>query len=629
MNRIEQKPKILIWGMGGMGTLFKKFFELRGYTVKGYDIDENKREVDEKDLFGFDVIFLCVPMDSIDSVISKLEKLSTKFYKKPLIVDIASVKSDLDKLIRNFDVLSIHPMIGPDSDLGLSNIIVVYESGREEGKLILDELYRAGANISRLNYRLHDHKMAEIQGVAHFLLIAMANFLKDRMDKNDLNYASPIFYTLYKLASRIINQDWRMYYNIQKNSEQLREELVKSILELHDGLRDDARFKEIFEASKKVFDDFGGSTIILDSARASEIPERDIHALRGYIRVVDSLILRLIERRVRAGKEIAMYKKEKNLPIEISEIEEVKLKELASSTTLNRMMLNRIFGEIFHLTKAEEYRILGISKRMAVLGPMGSFSDEVALKLTGSRVPFIYCSSVEEIVRMVEKDENTYGLIPIENSVHGTVLKSIDALMRYDVEVFGETKMEVIHVLASKKKLELTEIEEVYSHPQAMAQCAEFINNYLPKAKLRYTSSTSDAISMLKDTSAAIVSENAARLYNLYILRKGIQDMENNVTRFYIIRKQGSGEVDGNVTSLFFGVEDKPGALKDVLEVFYEKNINLRKLESRPSGTGLGDYIFFSEVEKRLNEDDLRRLRDVTTFYRVAGIFREVDRIEL
>jgi chorismate mutase/prephenate dehydratase len=282
------------------------------------------------------------------------------------------------------------------------------------------------------------------------------------------------------------------------------------------------------------------------------------------------------------------------------------------------------------LTKEEEYRVLGICKTLAVLGPAGSFSEEVALKLVGSRLPLKYCSTTDEIIRNVEEGNADYGLVPIENSVNGTVLPVLDALLKSNVEVFGETSLEVSHCLASKRNIPFREIKVVYSHPQAIAQCMGFINNYLPQAEIRYTSSTSDAISLLDENSAAIVSENAAKLHRLFLLKKRIQDVGGrNVTRFYIIRKRGSGDLKGGITSLFFGVEDRPGALKAVLEVFYRKNINMRKLESRPARTGLGDYIFFVEVEEDLSDEELAELRNVTTFCHVVGVFDTVNRLDI
>ncbi len=619
--------KILIYGVGGMGSFFRDFFFSRGYDVAGYDIIKERRDVKIEQIGDFDVIFVCVPMDAVKDALENIKRFARK---DALLVEISSIKGQVLPLFdeSGFDYLSIHPMFGPKSEIGLSNIIVVVESGREEEKIILDEFRKAGAVISYLTRDKHDEKMAEIQGISHFALLAIANFLADRIGGEDLIYASPIFCVLYKLASRILNQDWRMYYHIQRNAEKLRDQFVESVAKLNEKLKNEKEFRRLFKALKMKYKDYEDSTLILDAYKAT-VNVEDLDLLRGYIRAVDSLILRLIEKRVDAGRKIAIHKKVRNEPIELSDLEEAKIRDILVQTDLNPLYVQQVFEAIMNLTKEEEYRVLGICKRLAVLGPMGSFSEEVALRLVGSRLPLVYCTTTDEIIKLVDEGRVDYGLVPIENSVNGTVLPVLDALLSHDVEVFGETKLEVIHCLVAKRRIPLREIRTIYSHPQAIAQCMGFINNYIPHAEVRYTSSTSDAIELLDDYSAAIVSENAARLHKLFILRKGIQDVGRNVTRFYLIRKRGSGERRGSITSLFFGVEDRPGALKDVLEVFYKKRINLRKLESRPARTGLGDYIFFVEVEKDLSEDELIELKEVTTFYKIVGVFDEIERLDV
>ena len=613
--------KILIYGVGNMGKLFRDIFYGKGYYVRGYDIDQMKR--DTNSISCFDVIFVCTPMYALEEA---LEHIKREAKKEALLVDVSSVKKVSVPLFEEsgFDFLSIHPMLGGDSEISLSNVIVVRESGREEEKVILEELRKCGAVLSRLDVEEHDRKMAEIQGIAHFALVSMADFL--RYGKEELKYASPIFTVLYKLASRIINQNWEMYFQIQKNAEDVREEYLRRAMELHEKMKDRESFREIFESLRKIYTDYESSTIILESYKATKKAE-SIEELRGLIKSIDSLILRLIERRIDAARQIARIKMERGEPIELKDVEEEKLWEVMSKTTLNPVKLKEIFEGIMSLAKEEEYKVAGVKYTIAVLGPQGSFSEEMALKLVGSRVPLRYCSTTDEIIKLVESGEVDYGLVPIENSVNGTVLPVIDALLNHDVEVFGEAKLEVNHCLVAKRKIELKEIKTIYSHPQAVAQCMGFINNYLPSVAIRYTTSTSDAARMLDDYSAAIMSENAARFYRLHVLRKGIQDLKGrNITRFYLIRRR-SGRSEGKITSLFFGVEDKPGALKDVLEVFHKKGFNLRKLESRPAGTGLGDYVFFVEVEAPLREEDLLDLKQVTTFYKVVGVFDEVKRM--
>jgi len=618
--------RLLIFGYGGMGKLFRDFFESRGYKVSSYDIDKRKSDADLSEIENFDVIFLCVPMDSIEEAVNEIAKRT----KKPLVVDISTLKSYSIPHLRKagLDFLSIHPMFGPDSEIGLSNIIIVERSGREEEEIILNEFKKAGAVLSQIDPEFHDKKMAEIQGVAHFLLILFAYYLRDKF-KDEFNYASPIFLVMHKLASRILNQDWRLYYFIQKNAEELRRELIEHARELDKLIKDEKSFNDLFKELKNVFRIYQDSTLILEACKVTVNP-KGIDMLRGFIRVIDSLILKLIDKRVKAGREVAKHKRIINEPIEIAQVESVKINELIRKTNLNPIIVSDVFEKIMDITKEEEYKILGIKKKVGVLGPAGSFSEEVALKLIGSRLPLIYFNTVEEIFSAVESGHIDYGIVPIENSVYGSVLATLDALLSYNVEVFGEYETLVRHNLVSKKPLDLKEIRVIYSHPQAIAQCSEFINNYLPQAEIRYTRSTSDAINMLDDKSAAIASELAARLYKLHILRRDIQDNPNNKTRFYIIRKKEKRTtVDGNITSLFFGVSDRPGALYKVLEVFYERNINLRKLESRPAKTSLGDYVFFTEAEEKLDDETVEEIRKRTTFCKVVGVFKKLDKLDV
>ncbi len=618
--------RLLIFGYGGMGKLFRDFFESRGYRVFSYDVDPKKREVDLSEIENFDVIFLCVPMDNIGEAVNEIAKRT----KKPLVVDISTLKSYSIPYLRKagLDFLSIHPMFGPDSEIGLSNIIIVERSDREEEEIILNEFKKAGAVISQIDPEFHDKKMAEIQGVAHFLLILFAYYLRNKF-KDEFDYASPIFLVMHKLASRILNQDWMLYYLIQKNAEELRRDLIEHARELDRLMKDEKSFNDLFKELKNVFRNYQDSTLILEAYKATVNPE-GIDMLRGFIRVIDALILKLIDKRVKAGREVAKHKKIINEPIEVTHVESVKINEVIKKTNLNSVIVSDIFEKIMDITKEEEYKILGIKKKVGVLGPAGSFSEEVALKLIGSRLPLIYFNTVEEIFSAVESGYVDYGIVPIENSVYGSVLATLDALLSYNVEVFGEYESLVRHNLVSKKPLNLKDIRVIYSHPQAIAQCSEFINNYLPQAEIRYTRSTSDAINMLDDKSAAIVSELAAKLYKLQILRRDIQSNPNNKTRFYIIRKRKEGITgDGNITSLFFGVSDRPGALYKVLEVFYKRNINLRKLESRPAKTSLGDYVFFTEAEEKLDEETIEELRKRTTFCKVVGVFKKLRKLDV
>jgi chorismate mutase/prephenate dehydratase len=609
--------KILIYGVGDLGSLLRNFFYERGYYTKGYDIDDKKRETN--DISEFDLIFVCTPMEEIRTALAHIR---AEAKKDALLVDVASVKSISLPLFEKsgFDFLSIHPLFGKDSEFALSSIIVVHESGREEEKTILNEFTKSGVSITKMSPVEHDEAMKKIQGLTHFLLLSFADFYENTP------FATQLYRVLSKLSSRYFSQNWEMCYLIQKNAEKEREEFIKRLIAFNELIKDKEAFRKLFFSLSKKLPSARDTKMILEISKLTA--ELDsLEKMRGAIELIDLTILDLLEKRVEIAKRIAEIKKQRDEPIEAKEIEEKRIREILKRTKLSPIYVEEIFSKIMEMTKKEEYSILGINKTVAVLGPKGSFSEEVALRLVGSRLPLRYCATTDEIIRLVESGEVDYGIVPIENSVNGTVLPVLDALLSHEVEVFGDVDLEVNHCLAAKRELKFSEIKAIYSHPQAIAQCMGFINNYLPNAEIRYTSSTSDAVRLLDDYSAAIISENAAKLYKLVILRKGIQDLgDRNLTRFYLIRKK-TGNMKGNITSLFFAVEDKPGALKNVLEIFYKKGINLRKLESRPAKTGLGDYIFFVEVEAPLSEEDVKELKEVTTFYKIIGVFDRVSRL--
>ncbi|MEM4702588.1 MAG: prephenate dehydrogenase/arogenate dehydrogenase family protein, partial [Archaeoglobaceae archaeon] len=495
--------KLLIYGVGDLGSLLKNFFYERGYFVKGYDVDESKRETE--DISEFDVIFVSTPMSEIRNAISHIR---AEAKKNALLVDDASVKSISLPLFERsgFDFLSIHPMFGKDSEFALSNIILVHESGRIEERIILNEFIKSGAIITKMDAVEHDRIMTKIQGLTHFLLISFSDFFEN------LPFATQIYNVLSKLSARYFSQNWEMCYLIQKNAEKEREEFVKRLIVLNEILKDKDTFRHLFSSLKTKLPDPKNSELLLEICKITKDYE-DLEKIRGAISTIDFLILKLLERRVEMAKKIAEIKKLGDEPIEIKDVEEQKIRNILKKTKLNPLHVEEIFSKIMEMTKEEEYNVLGIKKTIAVLGPKGSFSEEVALKLVGSRLPLRYCATTDEIIKLVESGKVDYGIVPIENSVNGTVLPVLDALLSHDVEVFGETKLEVNHCLVAKRELKFNEIKVVYSHPQAIAQCMGFINNYLPNAEIKYTSSTSDAIRLLDDYSSAIVSENAAKLY--------------------------------------------------------------------------------------------------------------------
>jgi prephenate dehydratase len=237
--------------------------------------------------------------------------------------------------------------------------------------------------------------------------------------------------------------------------------------------------------------------------------------------------------------------------------------------------------------------------KIAVLGPENSYCHILAKKAFPEG-DFIFCTYIEEIFRKVEGMEAEKGVAPIENMLHGSVREAITSLNKYNVKINRAFNLPIHHCIASQSN----DFKTIISHPQAIAQCSGFLEDYKNKGlKIENCTSTSKAISIAKENKdyAAIGSKIAAIKSNLSVLKENIEDNNNNVTRFIQISKIEQGE--GKRTSMMINPkEDKPGLLHDILSVFKERGVNLTKLESLPSGKKLGEYNFFIEAEGDLKE---------------------------
>ncbi len=592
--------KILIYGYGRMGRTFHKI--LNDNYIKIYSRGEES-EVSERDFDKFDVTILCVPESAYSEVLEKLPK-------GILVVDISSTKKSTLPLLRKsgHKYLSIHPLFGENIYPYFSDVVYI-ESNSEKAREFLKILENAGMRI--VSGEEHEKEMAKIQGVTHFTLLALYEYLKNT------RYRTALVNALIPLCLRLKSQNPEIMLKIQELAEEERERFLEFLEEFNKN------FIKNFKSYFGVKEDY---SFILNVSKIYERP-KTLNEYRNYLEVIDSLILDLLKLRESASRDIASLKKEKSLPIEIKEVEEKKLNRLLKKTR-NPVIVKEIFTRIFQLSKEVQYETLGIKDIIAILGPEGSYSEETALRLVGNRIFLKYCNSIEDVFIAVERGSAAYGVVPIENSLTGSVAEAVEALLKYNVFAIGEIELQISHCLVAKTQLELKKVRYVYSHPQAVMQCMNFLRKYLPNAEIIYSSSTSEALKMLDDNSAAISSENAARLSGCVVLKRDIQDNKENKTRFYVITKDK--RIDNpEVTSLFFSVEDRPGALKEVLDVFYKKRINLRKLESRPDKRNPGKYVFFTEAEADLDEETINMIREKTEFVKITGKLRKMDFLEL
>jgi prephenate dehydratase len=271
--------------------------------------------------------------------------------------------------------------------------------------------------------------------------------------------------------------------------------------------------------------------------------------------------------------------------------------------------------------------------RVAYLGPRGTFSEDALRAAVGDEeVEAVPSASVYDAILAVREGDADRALVPFENSIEGAVTATLDTLA-FDADgltLVGEYDLPIRHCLIARQDIPLEQIEVVLSHPQASAQCARFIRENLPQAEVRAALSTAEAVRTVAEADeplAALGAESAAQLYGAAVLRHGVEDEPDNVTRFVWVAPEGTRPSGSGPwrTSLVFSElgEDHPGALVDALQVFSDNAVNLTRIESRPLRRGLGRYQFFLDVEGTSAEDPLaaaiEALRSKAESVRVLG----------
>jgi prephenate dehydratase len=251
--------------------------------------------------------------------------------------------------------------------------------------------------------------------------------------------------------------------------------------------------------------------------------------------------------------------------------------------------------------------------RIAYLGPAGTFTEDALGEALadGAEYEPLRMPTIHEAILAVERGEAERALVPFENSIEGSVRDTFDTLAfdAQGVTIVGEHDFAVRAMLIAREPVELSRIEGVISHPQPLAQCARFLRENLPGAERQSVESTAAAVKVVSESEApwaAIGAGAAAALYGCTILREGIEDEANNVTRFVWIAPAGTEPSPGSAwkTSLVFSElgEDHPGALVNALREFSSREVNLTRIESRPLRLGLGRYMFFCDLEGALSE---------------------------
>lgn len=273
--------------------------------------------------------------------------------------------------------------------------------------------------------------------------------------------------------------------------------------------------------------------------------------------------------------------------------------------------------------------------KTAFQGERGAFSEVAARRLIGNDVTPVPCETFEAVFDTVESGRARYGVIPIENSLVGSIHRNYELLLERSLHIVGETELRIVHCLVAPPGVTLRSIRKVYSHPVALDQCRRFFKKH-PRIEPIPFYDTAGAAKMIAETrpddSAAIAGPYAAELYGLATLREGLEDEKSNHTRFLLLSKRPAAVRDNAKTSIVFSMKNQPGALFKMLSVFALRDINLTKIESRPVRHKTWQYYFYLDFEGSLAEPAVGRalehLEELASFIKILGSYPRVTHSE-
>jgi prephenate dehydratase len=268
--------------------------------------------------------------------------------------------------------------------------------------------------------------------------------------------------------------------------------------------------------------------------------------------------------------------------------------------------------------------------RLAYQGEPGAYSEAAALQYGGPQAETLPCKSFEDVFDAVSRKKATHGVVPLENSIGGTIHRNYDLLLDHDLTISGEVELDVVHCLQALPGTKVGDVTVVYSHPQALAQCERYLKELGANVEAVYDTAGGAKLVAEKKLAgaAALASRRAAEVFGLEVLQEAVQDYEFNITRFAIIG--GAPPADANKTTIVFALPSTPGALFKALSVFALRDINLTKLESRPMRGRPWEYLFYVEVDAPRSDlgcaRALTHLAEFARWTRVLGTYKGAER---
>ena len=347
-----------------------------------------------------------------------------------------------------------------------------------------------------------------------------------------------------------------------------------------------------------------------------------LSAIRRKIDKTDIEIIKLINQRASLAKQTAQFKAQS---VYDPKREKEVIKKISTNNhgPLKEGDLENIYSEILSIC-----REIQSPKTISYLGPIGSHTQEAADKKFGLNSRKIHSKTIKDVFLSVEQGESDFGIVPLENSIEGPVGETLDELLVSPVKIVGEFSRKIKHCLLSKQK-DINKIKTIYSHPQALAQSKRWVTNNMPDVILKESSSTSEAARIVSksSTAASISPAVCSKIYNLNILHNSINDDKNNTTIFIVISgpREEVAITKNSKVSIVFTLPDKPGSLFECLKPLKANNLNLTKIQSRPSRKIQWDYNFYVDILVGSKVDQTKRglekIKKIASYFKVLGAY--------
>jgi chorismate mutase/prephenate dehydratase len=332
-----------------------------------------------------------------------------------------------------------------------------------------------------------------------------------------------------------------------------------------------------------------------------------LEQLRAQIDALDHQIVELLNARARVVVQIGHIKQQQNQPVYAPDREKTVLDKVRrlNEGPLPDRCLEAVYRELMSGSFALEKPL-----RIGFLGPGGTFSHAAAVRKFGSSVEYVPLADIPSVFEEVVRGHVDYGLVPVENSIHGGVVDTLDAFLASSAKICAEVKVTIHHNLLAKEPWE--QIKSVFSKPEVFSQCRKWLSATAKDRDVQPAASTSKAAEMAAHQPgvAAIGSALAGELYGLHILFENIEDDPDNETRFFVIGREAARRSGDDKTAIMFTTAHKPGALAEVLDVFRESGINLTDIEKRPSKKVNWEYYFFIDAEGHCDDANMKSAID-------------------